>query len=267
MTPSPHSRPWYDRLATMQTGYWYPWPSTLGKWNGEDEYLTLVDEQLGPDVELLDIACGHGAVALELAERCRSVVAYDRIASWIERAQATAQKQHVTNVTYLCHDSSLDANGGVARLPGDENSYDLLICRRGPWHWVEDAPRVARPGATLIMLVPDNRPLPVWNDLVPEPLRWKAGPDDPHWARKSFDQRFAQTGIRLHSWWDFDVPETFATPEDFYTLLAWGYAEDEVPDYAEATPALERIFAEFAGSDGLEIRHVRHLWKAVVPSK
>jgi SAM-dependent methyltransferase len=248
----------------MQAGYWYPWASTLGQWNGEDEYLTLVDKHIGPDVDLLDVACWHGAVALQLAARCRSVVAYDRIAGWIERAQQTAQAQQVVNLTYLCHDSSKDANGGNARLPGDDNSYDLLICRRGPWHWVEDARRVARAGATLIMLVPDVRPLPLWNEMLPEPFRWKAGPDAPNWARKSIEDRFAQTGIRLHSWWDFDVPEIFATPEDFYTLLAWGYAPGEVPTYEEIAPTLEQIFREYAGSDGLEVRHVRHLWKAVV---
>jgi SAM-dependent methyltransferase len=264
MALSPHSPAWYDRLATLQAGYWYPWRSQLGAWNGEDEYLTLVDEHVGPELDLLEVACGHGAVALELAKRCHSVVAYDRVASWIERAQQTAAEQQVTNLTYLCHDSSRDANGGNARLPGDEQSYDLLICRRGPWHWVEDARRVARPGATLIMLVPDNRPLPVWNDWVPEPFRWKPGPADRNWARNAFEDRFAQTGIRLHSWWSFDVPEIFATPADFYTLLAWGYAPGEVPDYAEVAPALERIFAEFAGSDGLEVRHVRHLWKATI---
>lgn len=265
MTLSPHSPQWYDRLATMQEGYWYPWGSKLGKWNGEDEYLTLVDEHLGPDLDLLDVACGHGEVALQVAARCRSVVAYDRIASWVARAQDAAQEQGVTNVTYLCHDSSRDVNGGVARLPGDAQRYDLLICRRGPFHWVEDARRVARPGATMIMLVPDARPLPVWNDLMPEPFRFTHVPDDPNWARNSIGPRLAAADLALHSWWDFDVPEYFATPEHFYGYLIWGYAPSEKPDYDEVAPALERIFADHAGVDGLELRHVRHLWKAVVP--
>jgi hypothetical protein len=192
------------------------------------------------------------------------VVAYDRIASWIERAQQTAKERRITNITYLCHDSSSAANGGIPRLPGDAYSYDLLICRRGPWHWVEDAQRVARPGATLIMLVPDARPQPIWNDLLPEPIRFTHIPDDPNWARKSIEGRFADAGLTLHSWWDFDVPEYFATPEQFYALLIWGYAPGEKPTYDEVAPALERIFADHAGRAGLEIRHVRHLWKAVV---
>ena len=265
MTVKPHSPAWYDRLSTMQEGYWYPWGSKLGKWNGEDEYLTQVDEHLGPDVDLLDVGCGHGAVALDLAPRCRSVVAYDRIESWIENAKIEAQERGITNVTYLCHDSSRDANNGQAKLPGEEKRYDLLICRRGPFHWVEDAHRVARPGATLIMLVPDARPIPVWNDLLPEAFRFTHMPDDPNWARKSLEPRLTSGGLTLHSWWDFDVPEYFATPERFYDFLIWGYAPGEKPTYDEVAPAFERIFADHAGSDGLEIRHIRHLWKAVVP--
>lgn len=264
MTLAPHSPAWYDRLATMQQGYWYPWRSTLGKWNGEDEYLMLVGEHLGPAVDLLDVGCGHGDVALQLAPHCRSVLAYDRVASWITRAQATAQAQGVTNLTYCCHDSSTDANGGQAKLPTTDQSMDLLISRRGPFHWIEDARRVARPGATLLMLVPDARPMPVWNDLVPAGLRWTDAPTDPLWARKAIEERLAVAELRLHSWWSFDVPEYFATPGDFYTLLAFGYAPGEVPTFAEVEPGLGQIFKQFAGSEGLEVRHVRHLWKAIV---
>ena len=79
------------------------------------------------------------------------------------------------------------------RLPGADGSYDLLICRRGPFHWVEDARRVARPSATLLMLVPDPRPLPPWNDRLPEILRLSA-PADPHWARPAIEKRLAIGG-------------------------------------------------------------------------
>lgn len=264
MTLSPHSPAWYDRLATLQTGYWYPWRSTLGQWNGEDEYLTLVNEQLGAAVDVLDAGCGHGEVALQLAPHCRSVLAYDRIESWIARAQATAQAQGVTNVTYCCYNSGSDANGGRPRLPAADQSIDLLISRRGPFHWIEDARRVARRGTTLIMLVPDARPKPRWNELLPEPLRWKHVPGDLHWARKAIEERLAVADLRLHSWWSFDVPEYFATPQDLYDMFHFGYAPGELPAYSEVEPALATIFAQFASSNGLELRHIRHLWKAVV---
>ena len=157
MPLQPHTPEWYDRLATLQPGYYYPWRSRLGPWNGEDAYLALVRAHLRPDADLLDVACGHGEVALDLAPLCRSVLGYDRIAPWIERAQRTAQERSVANATFVCHDSSPAANGGRARLPAADGSFDLLICRRGPFHWIEDARRVARPGAVLLMMLVSRR--------------------------------------------------------------------------------------------------------------
>ena len=58
------STAWYDRLATLQKGYYYPWRSRLGPWNGEAEYLTLVRQHLQPEAEVLDVACGTGRVWL-----------------------------------------------------------------------------------------------------------------------------------------------------------------------------------------------------------
>lgn len=260
----PHSNEWYDRLATLQDGYYYRWGSQLAPWNGEDNYLDLVNQHLRSDLAVLDVACGHGEVALSIAPRCRSVLGYDRIASWIERAQQTAQAQGLTNATFVCHDSARNANGGQARLPGEEAAFDLLICRRGPFHWVEDARRVARPGAVLLMLVPDARPLPSWNDWLPEPLR-QVPVGDPHWARASIEQRLAIGGLTLHSWWSFEVPEWFSSPAQLYDFLAWGWTAEEVPSFAEVQPILERIFADDGASQGVELRHLRHLWKAIVP--
>jgi len=265
MYPQPHSPEWYDRLATLQDGYYYRWSSQLAPGNGEDEYLELVNRHLRSDTDVLDVACGHGEVTLAIAPRCRSVVGYDRIASWIERAQQTARQQGHTNATFLCHDSSTTTNGGKARLPGADGSFDLLICRRGPFHWVEDARRAARPGATLLMLVPDARPLPPWNDRLPEILRLSV-PTDPHWARPAIEKRLAVGGLTLHSWWSFDVPEFFSGPAQLYDLLTWGWTVEEVPTFAEVRPTLEGIFADYGGADGVELRHIRQLWKAVVPA-
>lgn len=259
----PHSPEWYDRLATTQDGYYYRWGSQLAPRNGEDAYLQLVEQHLRPDADVLDVACGHGEVTLDIAPRCRSVLGYDRIASWIERAQQAARLQGISNATFVCHDSSREANQGQARLPGADRAFDLLICRRGPFHWVEDARRVARPGAVLLMLVPDAKPLPPWNDLLPESLRLVAFPD-PHWARPAIEQRLAIGRLTLHSWWSFDVPELFSTPEQLYACLAWGWTPDEVPSFVEARPALEQIFADYGGPGGVELRHPRYLWKAVV---
>jgi SAM-dependent methyltransferase len=255
---------WYDRLATLQEGYYYPWRSHLGNCNGEDEYLALVRQHLRPEADVLDVACGHGEVALSLAPHCRSILGYDRMAAWIDLAQQAAHQQDLGNVTFVCHDSSAAANNGQARIPAADASFDLLICRRGPFHWIEDAQRVARPGAVLLMLVPDATPLTPWYTWLHEDLRWQPS-DDPHWARPAIEQRLALGRLALHSWWSFDVPEVFPDPEQLYIWLSWGYIPEEVPSFDEVKPLLERIFSEYGTPEGVGVRRRRYLWKAIVP--
>ena len=192
-----------------------------------------------------------------------SVLGYDRTAAWIALARQAACQCGLTNATFVCHDSSPEANGGHARLPAPDTAFDLLICSKGPFHWIDDARRVARPGAVLLMLVPDARPLPPWHALLPEVLQWTEV-SDPHWARPAIEQRLAAVGLALHSWWSFDVPEVFPDTEQLYLWLTFGSTPDEVPAYAEVRPVLERIFAEYGGREGVELRHRRYLWKAVV---
>ncbi|MEO8608143.1 MAG: class I SAM-dependent methyltransferase [Chloroflexota bacterium] len=263
MPLAPQSPLWYDRLTTLQKGYYYPWRSMLPVWHGEDVFRNLVALHLQANLDVLEVACAQGELALEMAATARSVVAYDRMADYIRLAQEAAQERGIHNVSFLLHDSSTQANGGQALIPAPDGSFDLLVCSKGPFHWIEDSRRVARPGATLLMLVPDTAPLTPWHGLLPEALRWQAF-DDPNWAYPAIEERLGAVQLNLHSWWSFDVPEIFATPEDFYIWRAWGTTPDEVPTYIDAASDLERIFEKYAGSQGLEIRRRRYIWKAIV---
>jgi SAM-dependent methyltransferase len=226
-------------------------------------YRELVSQHVQADMDVLDIACAQGEIALEIAPHCRSITGYDRIVSWIASAQQSARKAALTNTNFVCHDSSAEANGGQARLPADAASFDLLICSKGPFHWIEDARRVARPAAVLLMLVPDATPLTAWTAELPEPLRWQEG--NPDWARPAIEQRLAATGLSLHSWWSFDVPELFPNPAELYTWRTWGCTPDEVPSFAKVAADLERIFNQYGGPRGLEIRRRRYIWKSIAP--
>jgi SAM-dependent methyltransferase len=228
-------------------------------------YRVLIHQHLRADIDVLDVACAQGEVTLEIAPSCRSIVGYDRIAAWITMAQQSAQERGLTNTTFICHDSSAEANDGHARLPAHEAAFDLLICSKGPFHWIEDARRVARPGAVLLMLVPDTAPLTTWMADLPEPLRWQPG--NPDWARPAIEQRLSIGGLSLHSWWSFDVPEIFPNAEELYHWRIWGFTADEVPSFAEVAADLERIFTRYSGPRGLEVRRRRYIWKAIVPGK
>ncbi len=263
MTLQPHSKAWYDRLATMQEGYFYPWRSRLDAWHGEDVFRKMVFEHLRSDMDVLEIACAQGELALAMAPHCHSVLGYDRIPGWIEIARKAAARRGIPNITFVHHDSSTEANDGRARLPAADHSIDLFVCSKGPFHWIEDTPRVGRPGAVLLMLVPDVTPLEPWTGLLPDTLRWEAW--SPDWARPAIEGRLDSARLRLHSWWCFDVPEQFPDPEALYTWRAWGFTPQEVPTYQEVAPVFERIFKEYAGPQGLEIRRRRYIWKAVIP--
>jgi ubiquinone/menaquinone biosynthesis C-methylase UbiE len=264
LTLKPHSSAWYDRLATLQVGYYYPWRSRVAPLNGEDAYLDLIHQHLTSEMDVLEIACGHGEVPLLIAPLCRSILAYDRVASYIQIAQKAAENQEVDNLTFICADSSADANNGHPHIPADDKSFDLIISRRGPLHWLEDARRVARPGAWLIQLNPLETPVPIWAARLPEPLRSAAGIDYHFGMLDSVKYRLQIGGLAIHSAWTYDVPEVFDDPHELYIRLSWGYLPNEVPSWAEVRSQFEMIFAEYADSEGLVMRHTRLLWTAVV---
>ena len=259
----PHSPAWYDRLSTLQQGYYYPWKSTLPPKNGEDNYLELVSQHLYPEADVLDVGCGHGEVALGFAPRCRSILAYDRVASYIQLAKDAALQRGVNHVTFLCADSSADANGGKPHIPAGPASFDLIISRRGPINYIEDVQRVARPGAVILQLNPELAPLPPWNEELPESLRFP--PPSISSMRDVIEQRLALCGPPMHSSWDFDVPETFPDAEQLYIFLSWGHTSDEVPAFEDVRADLEVVFSRYAVPEGLVIRRGRFLWKVVLP--
>lgn len=268
MRLQPHSPEWYDRLATLQRGYYYPWQSRVAPRNGEDAYLALLGEHLAPDKDVLDIGCGHGTVALDIAPRCRSVLAYDRVPSYIALAREEARRRGAGNVAFVCAGSAPEVNGGRARIPAGDGSFDVLTSRRGPLHWIEDARRVARPGAVLIQLNPDEVPAP-WDAELPAELRQTppgSPPQDPavFAMRPAVDRRLASAGLHLRSCWTFDVPEYFADPEQLYVRLTFGRTADEAPAYDTVREQLEGLFARHATRQGLVLRHRRFLWMAVV---
>ncbi len=258
----PHTDDWYDRLATMQQGYYYPWRSRLLPDNGEDTFLELVKAHLSPDADVLEIACGHGAMALELAPLCRSILGYDRVAGFIELAQEAKRASGEDNARFLCADSSAQANGGTPRIPAKDDSFDLLISRRGPLHWIADARRVARPGAVLIQLNPARISAPDWNDELPELFRFETRPYGYRYERVR--DWLTTGGLSYHSTWTINRPEFFDDPAELYRRLSWGYTEDEAPSFAEMQPLLERIFAQYATEHGLAVPHGRFLWMSVV---
>ena len=273
MKLTPMTEEWFVWLSKKQNGYYYPGRKIISPWHGEDNFRALVFDHLKPEIDVLEVACAQGDLALAMAPHVRSVLGYDATPNYIDLAYKAAEERGITNAKFLVHNSRASFNGGQPHIPAEDHSIDLWVNSKGPFHPILDSPRVCRPGGVMLMLVPGGgvpaggRPTP-WNDFLPDPFRSQGDPnrDDPNWAYISIEKNLAEVGLRLHSWWDFDVPVYIPDPMELYIGLSWIYMEDEVPSYQEVAPVFERIFKEFAGPQGLEIRWRRSIWKAVIPA-
>jgi SAM-dependent methyltransferase len=255
----PHSPAWYKQLAKVQHGYYYPWKSVVAPFNGENAYLELVKAHLHAELDVLDAGCGHGEVALDIAPLCHSVFAYDLVEDYITLAQKEAEKQKLENVQFVCANSSAKANDGHPKLPAKDKSIDLFISRRGPLHWLADARRVAKPGATIIMLNMLETALPVWSNLLPDTLSFPFPVSGSMLAE--VQRRLEPSSFSLHSHWTFDVPEIFESPKELYAYLAWTNFAN-APSFEMTKPVLQTIFEQYADRQGLTLPHRRLLWKA-----
>lgn len=265
--PRAHSNTWYDNLARVQEGYYYPWKSRVGDRNGETAFIEIVKEHLTPEMRVLEVGCGHGDLALELAPFCHSIVAYDRVSAYIDLANRNKEAAGADNIEYLCYDM-LDPDLEKPVLPVPEQSIDMIIGRRAPLHWIADARRACREGGVLLELNPMEEPIPAWSSKLPTRLHYEnsgrhTGTGSIH---QSVENRLHQAGLTLHSGWGFDVPEVFDDPRELYRMLAWGLPADEIPDYADLETRINGIFERYAEDDGIVLRHCRFLWKAYVTS-
>ena len=262
--PRAHSDDWYDHLATIQEGYFYPWHSTLEPNNGAAAFDERVLENLTPEDVVLEVACGHGDFALRMAERCNKVIAYDRVAPYIDIAKSRQQESGVGNIEFLVH-NALHMDGEV-ELPVEAASVTRIICRLGPHHWIQDARRVCRKGAELIALSPMEEPIPAWTSILPHVMHYEnsgrySGSGSIH---QSVDNRLHQAGLTLYGGWGFDVPEAFADKQSLYTMVTWGLPKDKAPPFEDVSEKLDIVFSRYAEPSGIVLRQCRYLWNAFV---
>lgn len=256
-----------ERLAAEQGGYFYPWASHLGAGNGEDAYTALVETHLTPTATVLEAGCGHGDDLMMFAPKVARFIGYDAVAPFVATCRRRADDAGLTNVELAVHNSSARFNNGAVRIPADDRSIDLIISRRGPGNWIDDARRVCRPGARLIQINPLPSPTPAWNDTLPPSLRQRENPANPSHPDlpAEIQAHLAAAGLTPHSAWTFDVPEVFTDAQALDRYLTFMRFEDGVPTLDQSRPHLERLFADHAIGGGLDVRQRRYLWMATVP--
>lgn len=257
---------WLRDPRIAARGFAHRWQSSVAAGNGEDAFLSLVEQYLRPDCDVLDLGCGHGELTLTLASRCRTIVGIERDAGYLGLAREFAVERDITNVQFFQVNVG-GADEGSPGIPLAENSIDLFINRRGPilQRYLDEAIRVARQGAVIVGLHPTgNTSAPPWCDELPEPYRnvFMTVPFEEVTGWVIDPLRAAR--ISDFSLWWMDVPEFLRTPHELYVRMGGSQASD-APEYQDLEPQLSKIFKEYGTSQGIILRHQRLLWQAYLP--
>ncbi|WEX11216.1 methyltransferase domain-containing protein [Chelativorans sp. AA-79] len=103
-----------------------------------------------PDARVLDLGCGGGHVAFNVAPHVREVVAYDLSPEMLEIVARAARDRGLSNVA---------TQQGIAEgLPFEDASFDVVASRFSAHHWrdldagLREATRVLKPGSIAVIV-------------------------------------------------------------------------------------------------------------------
>lgn len=115
---------------------WAAWARALG--------------HLMPALEVVDIGCGEGYLAIEAAQWARHVTAIDRSPDVLARAKALGTRRRASNITWK--------RGEMEKLPLADHSFDLAVLSQALHHAgdpaavLAEAARVLKPGGRVLLL-------------------------------------------------------------------------------------------------------------------
>lgn len=112
-----------------------------------------------PPLEVADFGCGTGVLTVELAKFAKKVVAIDRNPGALEQAKARAEREGLTNVTFL------EGDLGALKLPAGKRQ---LVVISQSLHHVEEPGAVLKEAARL--LEPQGRLVVL--ELMPHREEW-----------------------------------------------------------------------------------------------
>jgi SAM-dependent methyltransferase len=146
---------------------------------------------VGPDDDVLDVACGPGLVACEFARVARHVTGIDITEKMIAEARKLQREKGINNITFDL--------GTVMPLPYADNRFAAVVARYAMHHFLEPAVvlkemiRVCAPGGRVVIADMSGRPDHIEAVNRVEKLR------DPSHARalsfEEWDEIFAASGL------------------------------------------------------------------------
>jgi SAM-dependent methyltransferase len=251
---------WKTDPRIAERGFAHRWDSIVEDGNGEDFFLELLDRHLRPGLDVLDVGCGHGPLALKLAGTVRSVVGVERNAGYLSLAGELLAESGLANVRFVR--AELDERHGGS-LPLPDQSVDLVVDRRGPTldRFIDDLRRVARPGAVIVGMHPaGTAPRPSWAVSMPSLASRFASMDYAEvagWVTAPLT-RHGISDFRL--WW-IDVPEYLCSARALYDRLR----DDQATPWPTGTAEIEAAFAAGQHDGAVVLRHIRLVWTARLP--
>ncbi|MGJ3241550.1 MAG: ArsR/SmtB family transcription factor [Opitutales bacterium] len=114
------------------------------------EAMGLAFLQLVPNLEVVDLGAGEGAIGALLAKRAARVVCVDSSEKMVEVGMDLAARHNLTNLSYIL--------GNIEDVPLADASFDVAILSQALHHAqqptlaIAEAKRLLRPGGTLIII-------------------------------------------------------------------------------------------------------------------
>lgn len=255
---------WKSDPRIAARGFNHDYDAYVEDGSGEDFFLALVENELGAEVDLLDVGCGHGDLTLELAQSVRSVVGVDRTPGLIDLAWELASERGTSNARFVHAElAGPDVNRPRVPLPLEDGSIDLVIDRRGPTieRFIDGLGRVGRPGTLVIGVHPaGGPPAPRWADELPS-FRHRFDAIDPAIVRAWVVNPAERRGLHSYRLWWIDVPEHLPTPRALYDKLKF----DGSPAYEAVAVEIEGAFDRHAEEEGIALRHQRLVFTLRMP--
>jgi ubiquinone/menaquinone biosynthesis C-methylase UbiE len=145
-----------DRIVEQFTRWARPFSELPVHAEAEGMARTLAAAGIGPDMKVLDVACGPGIVACAAAQRAAHVTGIDLTPAMIAQARERQESLRLGNLDWRV--------GDAMQLPFAEGAFDVVLTRYSFHHMPDPLPvlremkRVCRRGGRVVVI--DATPAP-----------------------------------------------------------------------------------------------------------
>lgn len=224
----PQSYEWFNRLAQTQGGYFYPWKQTLEAPSGELLFDALLENLLRPEMAVLEAGCGHGSDALRFGPKVKSWMGFDFVEAFLAIARDRALEQ--SNLEFFYWNS-----GKNPPHPRLQNSFDLIVSRRGPTSVIAHLKSLGKSGSKVLCIHPGDA------DSIAK-----------------VRQRLSDAHIKPSAHWRAEVKGWLPTLEDWLQYASF-------QGDARNLEQLEQAWRTQSEEKGFPITEKRFIWTATIP--